>query len=43
MSETVVTRLTFADLERLPDSPCRQELLHALLGGAKINLDEILA
>jgi Uma2 family endonuclease len=27
MSETVVTRLTFADLERLPESPCRQELL----------------
>lgn len=31
MSETVVTRLTFADLERLPESPCRQELLHGEL------------
>ena len=31
MSETVATRLTFADLERLPESPYRQELLHGEL------------
>ena len=31
MSETVVTRLTSADLERLPESPYRQELLHGEL------------
>lgn len=31
MSGTVVTRLTFADLERLPESPCRQELLRGEL------------
>jgi Uma2 family endonuclease len=31
MSETVVRRLTFADLERLPESPYRQELLHGEL------------
>jgi Uma2 family endonuclease len=31
MSETVVTRLTFADLERLPETPYRQELLHGEL------------
>jgi Uma2 family endonuclease len=31
MSGTVVARLTFADLERLPESPYRQELLHGEL------------
>jgi len=31
MSGTVVTRLTFADLERLPESSCRQELLRGEL------------
>jgi Uma2 family endonuclease len=31
MSGTVATRMTFADLERLPESPYRQELLHGEL------------
>ena len=31
MSETVVTRMAFADLERRPESPYRQELLHGEL------------
>ena len=31
MSDTAVTRLTFADFERLPETPYRQELLHGEL------------
>jgi Putative restriction endonuclease len=31
MSGTAVTRLTFADFERLAESACRQELLHGEL------------
>jgi hypothetical protein len=29
MSETAVAQMAFADLERLPETPYRQELLHS--------------